>query len=273
MSEPPVLAGPQSRRTAVIQGLHKALIDEPHGPLPAMLIALTMLAGVVDATSILALNHVFVAAMTGNLVFIGLGIAGAGGFSAGSPAIALGAFICGVLVGARACRRAGTHRGLALRNVTAVKAVLATVVTAMVAIAGDHLEVGVRDTVTVLLAASMGAQLAAIRYLKVPDLLTAVLTLTMTGALTEREQGWYDSARLRRGLALLAFAAGTISGALLVRFVAVAAALFLGLVIILAVAVAAHLASRNPAPWSTPRSAAAPVSVADPHRSESRHFC
>ena len=91
--------------------LHGALIDDRDGPLPAMLLALTLLAGVVDATSILALDHVFVAAMTGNIVFIGLGLAGAGGFSVASPGVALVSFVVGVLAGARICRRSGGHRG------------------------------------------------------------------------------------------------------------------------------------------------------------------
>ena len=75
----------------------------------------------------------------------------------------------------------------------------------------------------------MGAQLAAIRYLKVPDLMTVVLTMTIIGALTERGRGWTDAVLLRRGLALVAFAVGALSGALLVLYVGVAAALLLGL--------------------------------------------
>ena len=126
------------------QAVHDALIDDRDGPLPAMLLALTMLAGVVDATSILALNQVFVAAMTGNLVFIGLGIAGATGFSVRAPALALSGFVVGALVGAQICRRSGAHRGWALRNITVFKAILAVPVTLMVLLAGDHLPSGVR---------------------------------------------------------------------------------------------------------------------------------
>jgi hypothetical protein len=61
--------------------LRDTFVDERDGPLPAMLLALTALAGIVDATSILALKHVFVATMTGNVVFIGLGLSGAPRFS------------------------------------------------------------------------------------------------------------------------------------------------------------------------------------------------
>ncbi len=228
-------------------------VDDRDGPLPALLLALTVLAGVVDATSILALDHVFVAAMTGNLVILGLGLSGASGFSVASSVVALAGFLLGVIAGGLICRRAGDHRGRALRNTTVYKAVLAVPVTVLALVAGHDLHAGVRTTITVLLAASMGAQLALIRHLKVPDLLTAVLTLTMTGMLTERGRGRRDPARLRRALALTAFAVGVVAGGLLIRLVSVGAALVFGLLIILAVGLSAHLVSRRPAPWSTPR--------------------
>jgi uncharacterized membrane protein YoaK (UPF0700 family) len=233
--------------------LSGVFFDERDGPLPALLLSLTVVAGILDATTILRLGHVFVATMTGNLVFIGLAAAGARGFAVGISALALGGFVVGVLIGARACRAAGPHRGRALRNVLAVKLSLAGVVTLVAVLAGPRFHVGVRDTMVVLLAISMGAQLAAIRYLKVPDLMTVVMTMTITGALTERGSGWDDPKVWRRGLALVAFAVGAMSGALLVLNVGVAAALSLGLGILLAVAIAAHLASRSSTSWSPPR--------------------
>ena len=92
-----------------------------------------------------------------------------------------------------------------------------------------------------------------IRYLKVADLLTAVLTLTITGALTERGRSRYDPAVVRRGLAVLAFTTGVIAGGLLARLVTVGAALTLGLCIILAVGVTTHFLSRTRASWSRPK--------------------
>jgi uncharacterized membrane protein YoaK (UPF0700 family) len=122
-------------------------------------------------------------------------------------------------------------------------------------IGGERLSAGARHTLVVLLALSMGAQLAAIRYVKVPDLFTVALTTTITGALTERGRGWTDPAVLRRELALLTFAVGVLFGALLARYVSISAALGLGLAIIVLVAVAAHSVSRTEADWSAPRSA------------------
>jgi uncharacterized membrane protein YoaK (UPF0700 family) len=193
-------------------GLWRTLHDESHGPLPALLLALTVLAGLVDASSILRLGHVFVATMTGNLVFIGLAIAGAKGFAVGTSALAIGGFIIGVVIGGHACQAASSHRGRALRNVMGVKLVLAGPVTLIAILTGPRFPVGARDAMIVLLAMSMGDQLAAIRFLKVPDLLTAVLTMTITGVITERKRGWHDPAMLRRGLSLVAFAFGALWG-------------------------------------------------------------
>jgi hypothetical protein len=54
---------------------------------------------------------------------------------------------------------------------------------------------------------------------------------------------------------LVAFAVGALSGALLILNVGVAAALSFGLAIIIAVAIAANLASHTSARWSELRSA------------------
>ena len=228
-------------------------IDERDGPLPAMLLALTVVAGILDAISILRLGGVFVATMTGNLVFLGLAAAGAHGFAVSSSALALGGFVVGVLIGGQAWRTASSHRGVALRNVLAVKLWLVGSVTVIAIVTGPHFSTGTRQVMITLLAISMGAQIAVIRLLKVPDLLTVVLTMTITGALTEHAHGWSDPKLLRRGAAIVAFATGALIGGLLILNVGVAVAMSLGLGIIIAVAVAAHLVSRTSADWSAPR--------------------
>jgi uncharacterized membrane protein YoaK (UPF0700 family) len=247
-------SGSIERRAPAVEGLRRALHDEAHGPLPALLLSLTVLAGVVDAVSILRLGHVFVATMTGNLVFLGLAAAGAKGFDVAPPALALGGFVIGALIGGRVIEAAPSHRGLALRNVLALKLWLAAAVTVIAILTGPRFPTGARDAMIVLLAMSMGAQLATIRFLKVPDLLTVVLTMTITGVLTERKRGWHDPAMLRRGLSLIAFAVGALSAALLILYVGVAAALLLGLAILVAVTVAAHRASATSGSWSAPGS-------------------
>src|ERR1700721_299684 len=82
--------------------LVRALLNDPaHGPLPGLLLALTVVTGAVDAVSILRLGRVFVANMTGNVVFAGFAVVGAPGFALGSSLIALAGFLLGAAFGGR----------------------------------------------------------------------------------------------------------------------------------------------------------------------------
>ena len=253
MTEPGTAAVASETPTPRTETLKRVFVDERDGPLPALLLALTVLAGSVDALSILRLGRVFVATMTGNLVFIGLAAAGATGFSVGLSAIALGGFVIGVLIGGHVVRTARSHRGKALRNVLGVKLSLAAVNFVIIIVSAPRYPVGARDALVTLLAMSMGAQLAMIRYLKVPELLTVVLTMTITGALTERDVGFRDPKMLRRGVTVISFAVGALSGALLILNVGIAAGFAFGVAIIVAVTIAAHLVSRTEAGWTAPR--------------------
>jgi len=68
------------------------------GLLPPLLVALTAVTGLVDAFSYLVLGHVFVANMTGNVVFLAFALAGVGGFSVLASLVALGCFALGALI-------------------------------------------------------------------------------------------------------------------------------------------------------------------------------
>src|SRR5882724_8963501 len=81
-----------------------------------LLLAMTVVTGVVDAVSILRLGHVFVANMTGNVVFLGFALSGASGFSVLASLVAVGAFLVGAAIGARS--HAGTERQLLARTAT-----------------------------------------------------------------------------------------------------------------------------------------------------------
>ena len=88
---------------------------KPHpteGLLPPLFLVLTLVTGVVDATSYLSLGHVFVANMTGNIVFLGFGIAGAGGISVWASLTALAASSAAVSsAGGLSARRPTTEIG------------------------------------------------------------------------------------------------------------------------------------------------------------------
>src|SRR2546428_12885891 len=90
----------------------------PDGPLPALLLVLTGVTGLVDAVSYLKLGHVFVANMTGNVVFLGFAVADAADFSIPASVLAIAAFLAGALAGGRIGSSAGQHRARLLTITT-----------------------------------------------------------------------------------------------------------------------------------------------------------
>src|ERR1700686_474211 len=66
-----------------------------------LLNALTVSSGAIDAISFLALGKVFSAFMTGNIAFLGLRVAGAGGPGAVSILVSIAAFAAGVYLSTR----------------------------------------------------------------------------------------------------------------------------------------------------------------------------
>ena len=106
------------------------------GPLPPLLLTLTVVTGVVDAVSILRLGRVFVANMTGNVVFSGFALVGAPGFSLSASLAALAGFLVGALLGGSLTSRLGHDRGLLLRAGAAAELVLVAGALALALTAG-----------------------------------------------------------------------------------------------------------------------------------------
>src|SRR3954471_16128003 len=99
--------------------------DHPrHAPLLALLLVLTVATGVIDAVSVLALGRVFVANMTGNIVFIGFALAGAPGYSLVASLLALAGFLLGAAVTGPAIGRWRPLRGRLLAVATTAELVL-----------------------------------------------------------------------------------------------------------------------------------------------------
>jgi uncharacterized membrane protein YoaK (UPF0700 family) len=232
--------------------LRRLIADPAHGPLAALMLVLTVLTGVVDAVSILSLGRVFVANMTGNVVFIGFAVAGASGFSLSASLSALAGFLVGAAVGGFLVDRIGSHRGRVPAVVAGGELVLILAALVGAAVAGDALSTGDKVAIAALLALAMGAQNAAVRQLKVFDLTTTVLTMTLTGLASDlRERDRF--AIIRRLLAVAAMLVGAIAGAWLVLQVSNAAALALAAALLAIVVAAAIAGSRAPAPWHAPR--------------------
>jgi uncharacterized membrane protein YoaK (UPF0700 family) len=223
-----------------------------HGPLPPMLLALTIVTGLVDSVSYLALGHVFVANMTGNVVFVAFALAGASGFSVAASVTALVAFGVGALVGGRIANRAPRHRARLLVTATAGETLLVLAAYLVSQFAGEPVTTGPRYTLIVLLAVALGLQNAAARRLAVPDLTTTVLTLTITGIASDgRIAGGSDSRIGIRALSVAAMFAGALIGVVLTLHGSTALPLLIATVLIAVVTVVLLPHRRSAHPWTT----------------------
>lgn len=189
-----------------------------HHPLARALLVLTFTTGLVDAVSYLGLGHVFTANMTGNIVFLGFGIAGSGGLPVVAPLVSLGSFLLGAGAGGILAKRTGGRHPAYVGRTLAIEVSL-LVAAAVLAAAFDIRPNAVSgDIVIGLLAFAMGVRNATVRSVGVPDLTTTVLTMTLTALAAESPPaGGSGKGSARRTAAVLAMLTGALAGALLLK--------------------------------------------------------
>src|SRR3954454_21171582 len=145
------------------------------------LLALTFTTGLVDAVSYLGLGRVFTANMTGNIVLLGFGVAGAGGLPVLAPLISLGAFVVGAAAGGVLAKRMGDRHATHVARALALEVSLIGIAAIVAAVVDVQPSAASGDVLIVLLALAMGVRNATVRKIGVGGLTTTVLTLTLTG--------------------------------------------------------------------------------------------
>jgi uncharacterized membrane protein YoaK (UPF0700 family) len=177
--------------------------DSIRHPLTRTLLVLTMTTGVIDAAC--------------NVVLLGFGIAGSTGLPVVAPLVSLFAFLAGAVVGGRMGARLPpkeTHLGRAMMVEIGLIA-LATLIAIVFDITPDHFS---GDLIIGLLAFAMGVRNATVRRLKVPDISTTVLTMTLTSLAADSPLAGGDGkGSWRRGAAVASMLVGALVGALLVK--------------------------------------------------------
>ena len=225
--------------------------DSRHGPLPPLMVAMTLVTGLVDAFSYLFLGHVFVANMTGNVVLLGFALVGTKGFSIAASAVAIAGFGCGALLGGRIGSMHGEHRGRLLFTASTIQVVFLSAATILAGVSPSPLPVGYRYALIVVLAASMGIQNSTVRKLAVPDLTTTVLTLTITGIAADSAMaGGKGSKAGRRLVAVAAMLAGAVVGAVFVIHAHVVYPVLIALVVTAVVAAISWAERRSSSTWA-----------------------
>ncbi|MGN5381709.1 YoaK family protein [Streptomyces lasalocidi] len=183
------------------------------GGILAPLVLLTLLSGVIDAVGLLGLGHVFVANMTGNLVLVGLGLAGSPDSSFMGALAALGGFLFGALLVRHAAPRHAANRTL-LGGCAALEAALFTVATSAWSYGAGP---GPALVPVLLCAVALGMQNAVVKRIGVPGVTTTVMTSTLTGLIADRPKERTSSTARRQAVSVLTLVTGAALGTAAVR--------------------------------------------------------
>jgi uncharacterized membrane protein YoaK (UPF0700 family) len=203
------------------------------------LLLLTFATGLVDAVSVLELGHVFVANMTGNVVFLGFWLAPRTVVDMTAALIAFISFVTGTVLGGRLAR----HLGRDVRRWLTVTLSLEVVILVTLAVLAGTGVIDYHDNTKLFLIAGLavafGIQNSTARQFGIQELSTTVLTTTISGiGFDSRLAGGTGARGKLRYSVVIALFAGAAVGATMTRFavapvigvaavvVAVAAALF-----------------------------------------------
>ncbi len=183
------------------------------------LLLLTFATGLVDAISVLVLGHVFVANMTGNVIFLGFWFVPHSGVDMTAGVVAFISFLIGTVIGGRFAR----HLDYEVRRwLTAALGTEVVLLTVLAILAGTGV-VSYHDNGKLILigglAITFGAQNAAARQFGVQELSTTVLTSTIVGiGVDSRLAGGTGDREKLRYTVVLTMLAGAAVGATMSRF-------------------------------------------------------
>ncbi|MFW0793252.1 YoaK family protein [Gordonia sp. CPCC 205515] len=182
----------------------------------ALMVTLTFVTGVVDAGGYLGLDRVFVGNMTGNVVILGMGFAGADGLPVLGPALALITFIVGAGIAGLALRSTPTGWSPRLTAVAGTSVTLVAVTAVLVGLTSAESASGI--VAAAITACAMGMQAAVARKVGVADVTTVVVTSTITvWAVDLFARPSRATILNRRSAAIAAILVGALVGALLVQ--------------------------------------------------------
>ncbi|OBF95950.1 DUF1275 domain-containing protein [Mycolicibacterium novocastrense] len=185
----------------------------------ACLLLLTFATGLIDAVSVLKLGHVFVANMTGNVIFLGFWLVPHSGVDVTAALVAFTGFVAGAVV----CGRFTRHLGTDVRrwlSITMTFEVVLLVVLSVLAGAGvlDY-QNNTKLLLIAGLAVAFGVQNSSAQQFGIQELSTTVLTTTIVriGFDSRLAGGTGEREKLRYSV-VLTMCGGAVVGATMTRF-------------------------------------------------------
>jgi uncharacterized membrane protein YoaK (UPF0700 family) len=183
------------------------------------LLLLTFSTGIVDAVSVLVLGHVFVANMTGNVIFLGFWFAPRTVVDVTAALVAFVSFVAGAVLGGRLARHLDddVRRWLAVALGTEVVVLVALSILTGTGVLDYH------DNTKLFLIAGLaltfGSQNATARQFGIQELSTTVLTSTIVGiGFDSRLAGGTGQREKLRYSVVLTMCAGATVGATMIRW-------------------------------------------------------
>ena len=186
----------------------------------AALLLLTFATGLADSISILALGHVFVANMTGNVIFLGFWLAPRTTIDLTAVAVALPTFICTTIVSGRLSRHFGLRTRAWITTVLTTEIVLLMALSVLGGTGVLRYQADSKLIMIGLLAVTFGLQHSSARQFGIQELSTTVLTSTIVsfGLDSRLAGGTGERQRLRIGV-VATMCAGALFGATMSRYV------------------------------------------------------
>jgi uncharacterized membrane protein YoaK (UPF0700 family) len=211
------------------------------------LLLLTFATGLVDAVSVLFLGHVFVANMTGNVIFLGFWFVPHSGIDMLAALVSFTFFVLGTIVGGRFARHFDHDVRLWLTTAMSAEVVLLVALSILAGTGVLHYHDSGRLILIAGLALAFGAQSATARQFGIQELSTTVLTSTIVGlGVDSRLAGGSGHREKLRYGTVLTMLAGAATGATLTR-IAVAPVIGLAAVVVAASLAVFHFGTPPPA--------------------------
>jgi uncharacterized membrane protein YoaK (UPF0700 family) len=184
------------------------------------LMLLTFATGLADSISILVLGHVFVANMTGNVIFLGFWLAPKTNIDLTAVVVALPTFVCTTIVSGRLWRHFDDRTRPWITTVLAAEITLLVLLSILAGTGALQYHDNTKLIIIGLLAVTFGLQHSSARQFGIQELSTTVLTSTIVGLGLDSHLAGGTGARERLRLGVvLTMCAGAFLGATMSRFV------------------------------------------------------
>jgi uncharacterized membrane protein YoaK (UPF0700 family) len=186
----------------------------------AALLLLTFATGLADSLSILVLGHVFVANMTGNVIFLGFWLAPRTSIDLTAVAVALPTFVTTTILSGRLSRHFGIRTRPWITTVLATEIVLLVTLSILAGTGVLHYHDNTKLIIIGFLAVTFGLQHSSARQFGIKELSTTVLTSTIVSlGMDSRLSGGTGERQKLRFTVVFTMCAGAFLGATMSRFV------------------------------------------------------